>query len=39
LGVAEVTPQRLAAVAVVAAGITLGMRAGTPRPTPAPAGA
>jgi drug/metabolite transporter (DMT)-like permease len=39
LGVAEVTPQRLAAVAVVAAGITLGMRAGTPRPAPAPAGA
>jgi drug/metabolite transporter (DMT)-like permease len=39
LGVADVTPQRLAAVAVVAAGITLGMRAGTPRPAPAPAGA
>jgi drug/metabolite transporter (DMT)-like permease len=39
LGVAHVTPQRLAAVAVVAAGITLGMRAGPPRPAPAPAGA
>lgn len=39
LGVAGVTPQRLAAVAVVAAGITLGMRAGTPRPAAAPAGA
>jgi hypothetical protein len=39
LGVAEITPERLAAVAVVAAGITLGMRAGVPRPAPAPAGA
>jgi drug/metabolite transporter (DMT)-like permease len=39
LGVAEVTPQRLAAVAIVAAGITLGVRAGAPRPAPAPAGA
>jgi len=37
LGVAELTPQRLAAVAVVAAGITLGMRTGAPRPAPAPA--
>ena len=32
IGVAEVTPARLAAVAVVAAGITLGVRAATPRP-------
>jgi drug/metabolite transporter (DMT)-like permease len=39
LGVAEVTPQRLIAVAVVAAGITLGVRAGVPRTAPAPAGA
>jgi drug/metabolite transporter (DMT)-like permease len=39
LGVAEVTPQRLVAVAVVAAGITLGMRAGTARTAPAPAAA
>jgi drug/metabolite transporter (DMT)-like permease len=31
LGVAELTPQRLAAVAVVAAGITLGMRTDAPR--------
>lgn len=37
LGVAEVTPGRLAAVAVVAFGITVGMRAG-PRAAPAPAG-
>jgi drug/metabolite transporter (DMT)-like permease len=37
LGVAGVTPQRLAAVAVVAAGITLGMRTGAPRPATAPA--
>jgi drug/metabolite transporter (DMT)-like permease len=39
LGVAEVTPERLLAVAVVAAGITLGMPGGKPRPAPAPAGA
>jgi drug/metabolite transporter (DMT)-like permease len=39
LGVAEVTPERLAAVAVVAAGITLGMRGGPSRPVPAPAAA
>jgi drug/metabolite transporter (DMT)-like permease len=39
LGVADVTPGRLAAVAVVAAGITLGMRAGAPRATVAPASA
>ena len=39
LGVAEVTPQRLIAVAVVAGGITLGVRAGAPRAAPAPAGA
>jgi drug/metabolite transporter (DMT)-like permease len=39
LGVADVTPERLAAVVVVAAGITLGMRAGAPRRVPAPAGA
>jgi drug/metabolite transporter (DMT)-like permease len=37
LGVAEVTPERLAAVAVVAAGITLGMRGGPSRPAAAPA--
>jgi drug/metabolite transporter (DMT)-like permease len=37
LGVAEVTPERLLAVAVVAAGITLGMRADAPRPAAAPA--
>jgi drug/metabolite transporter (DMT)-like permease len=37
LGVAEITPQRLAAVAVVAGGITVGMRAATLRPAPAPA--
>jgi drug/metabolite transporter (DMT)-like permease len=37
LGVADVTPERLAAVAVVAAGITLGMRGGPSRPAPAPA--
>jgi drug/metabolite transporter (DMT)-like permease len=36
LGVAELTPQRVAAVAVVAAGITLGIRAGAARPEPAP---
>jgi drug/metabolite transporter (DMT)-like permease len=36
LGAAELTPQRLAAVAVVAAGITLGMRAGAARPEPVP---
>ena len=39
LGVADVTPGRLAAVAVVAAGITFGMRAGAPRATVAPASA
>jgi drug/metabolite transporter (DMT)-like permease len=39
LGVAEITPERLAAVAVVAAGITLGVRTAAPRPAPAPAGA
>jgi drug/metabolite transporter (DMT)-like permease len=39
LGLAEVTPQRLAAVAVVAAGITLGMRAAAPQPAPARTGA
>jgi drug/metabolite transporter (DMT)-like permease len=39
LGVADVTPGRLAAVAVVAAGITFGMRAGVPRATAAPASA
>jgi drug/metabolite transporter (DMT)-like permease len=39
IGAAEVTPARLAAVAVVAAGITLGVRATTPRPAPVPAGA
>jgi drug/metabolite transporter (DMT)-like permease len=38
LGVADVTPGRLAAVAVVALGITVGMRAGSPRAAPAPAG-
>ena len=37
LGVAELTPQRLAAVAVVAAGITLGMRTDAPRAATAPA--
>jgi drug/metabolite transporter (DMT)-like permease len=37
LGVAEVAPQRVAAVAVVAAGITLGMRGGPSQPAPAPA--
>jgi drug/metabolite transporter (DMT)-like permease len=37
LGVADVTPERLAAVAVVAAGIPLGMRGGPSRPAPAPA--
>jgi drug/metabolite transporter (DMT)-like permease len=36
---ADVTPARLAAVAVVAAGITLGVRATTPRAAPVPAGA
>jgi hypothetical protein len=35
--VAELTPQRLAAVAVVAAGITLGMRMDAPRAATAPA--
>ena len=35
IGAADVTPARLAAVAVVAAGITLGLRAATPRPVPA----
>jgi drug/metabolite transporter (DMT)-like permease len=39
IGAAHVTPARLAAVAVVAAGITLGVRATTPRPAPVPAGA
>ena len=39
LGVASVTPGRLAAVAVVAAGITFGMRAGALRATAAPASA
>ena len=38
LGVAGVTPERLVAVAVVVAGITLGVRAGR-TPTPAPQGA
>lgn len=33
LGAAEVTPERLAAVAVVALGITIGVRGGGPRPT------
>jgi drug/metabolite transporter (DMT)-like permease len=37
LGLADITPQRLAAVAVVAAGITLGMRAAAHRPAPPPA--
>jgi drug/metabolite transporter (DMT)-like permease len=32
IGAADVTPARLVAVAVVAAGITLGLRAATPRP-------
>ena len=36
LGVAEITPERLAAVAVVAGGVTLGVRAGRGR-LPAPA--
>jgi drug/metabolite transporter (DMT)-like permease len=36
LGVAELTPARLAAVIVVAAGITLGVRAGSPRRRAAP---
>ncbi len=35
LGVAEVTPARLLAVIVVAAGITLGVRAGSRQPAPA----
>jgi drug/metabolite transporter (DMT)-like permease len=39
LGVAEADPQRLGAVAVVAAGITFGMRAATPRPAPTPTAA
>jgi drug/metabolite transporter (DMT)-like permease len=39
IGAADVTPARLAAVAVVAAGITLGVRATTPRAAPVPAGA
>ena len=39
LGVADVTPQRLVAVGLVAAGITLGVRAGAARAAPAPAGA
>jgi len=39
IGAADVTPARLAAVIVVAAGITLGVRAAAPRPSPAPAGA
>ena len=39
IGVAHVTPARLAAVAVVAAGITLGVRVTAPRPAPAPAAA
>jgi drug/metabolite transporter (DMT)-like permease len=38
IGVGEVTPARLAAVAVVAAGITIGVRAATPRAPPSPAG-
>ena len=38
LGVAGVTPERLVAVAVVVAGITLGVRAGR-KPAPAPQGA
>ena len=37
LGLAEVTPERLAAVAVVAAGITVGVRAGAPPAVQAPA--
>jgi len=39
IGAAEVTPGRLVAVTVVAAGITLGVRAATPRPAAAAAGA
>ena len=34
IGVAEITPGRLAAVAVVAAGVTLGMRVGRTQPAP-----
>jgi len=37
IGVADVTPARLAAVAVVAAGITVGVRAAAPAAAPAPA--
>jgi len=39
IGAAAVTPARLVAVAVVAAGITLGVRAATPRALPAAGGA
>ena len=39
IGAAQVTPARLAAVAVVAAGITLGVRVTAPRVAPAPAAA
>jgi drug/metabolite transporter (DMT)-like permease len=39
IGAAHVTPARLAAVAVVAAGITLGVRATAPRAVPVPASA
>jgi drug/metabolite transporter (DMT)-like permease len=39
IGATHVTPGRLAAVAVVAAGITLGVRATAPRVAPAPAAA
>jgi drug/metabolite transporter (DMT)-like permease len=39
IGAAAVTPARLAAVAVVAAGITAGVRATAPRAAPVPAGA
>jgi drug/metabolite transporter (DMT)-like permease len=37
IGAAGVTPERLAAVVIVAGGITLGVRAAAPRPVPAPA--
>ena len=39
IGAGEITPGRLAAVVVVAAGITLGVRAASPRPVASPAAA